>query len=378
MDSATALSLAIVIISLLAFFASFLLQDLAGEKPARFAFRLFFACVMLIYLLTALQSSHQNPIANLAAILCLATLSTSLLLGIFWRCRTSLPEYAIYGLAVAYCILQFVAGLENYLVAFLYNLACSMLAVYCLWQRKPLSNPADKGLALVLGLWSLALTVSLIQLLRLQLNDVSGQTDDVIDYTVIYSVAALTGLCILLIGSYLLDTRAELERQASHDPLTGLYNRRFFSQESSRLLSAANRHQSSISLILCNIDHFKHINEHYGNDAGDQAIRAFAGALQKALRNDDMLCRYDSDEFIALLPQTDLHNANRVAERMRGDTEQIQIADPQGDFHYTASFGVCQISDYADIEAGIKLADIALYTAKELGRNRVEIFRPAN
>jgi diguanylate cyclase (GGDEF)-like protein len=150
-----------------------------------------------------------------------------------------------------------------------------------------------------------------------------------------------------------------LELQAHQDVLTGIANRR-------RLLEVAKLH-SNLAVVLFDIDHFKQINDTHGHDAGDQTLCLAVGIAKGLLRQNDLLGRWGGEEFLLLLPQTNLEAAVHVAERMRQ-----AFANNQTTPTFTASFGVVHGVGQR-FEDLINQADIALYRAKQAGRNRVEV-----
>ncbi|SDM90534.1 sensor domain-containing diguanylate cyclase [Vreelandella arcis] len=170
----------------------------------------------------------------------------------------------------------------------------------------------------------------------------------------------------------------KLRAQAMTDPLTGVFNRRYLQAQASIEISRASRHDTPISLIAIDIDHFKHINDEYGHDAGDEVLKRFTDVIKGLLRQEDLLCRVGGEEFAILLPSTALDRAQQVAERIRAAVEQAQVsienADVPTTIYITASFGVTHIErGEKTLKAAIKRADNGLYEAKETGRNRIVI-----
>lgn len=161
----------------------------------------------------------------------------------------------------------------------------------------------------------------------------------------------------------------ELQQLAITDPLTGLYNRRMFHQLLTSEIERDRRYRSGLGLILCDLDHFKVINDNFGHDVGDKVLQAFATNVRKHLRDSDILARWGGEEFIMLIPQTSLEKTQAIAEKLRAETEKIVLA-PVGRF--TSSFGVTVFYGEDTVESFIKRADNALYIAKNNGRNRVE------
>ena len=159
------------------------------------------------------------------------------------------------------------------------------------------------------------------------------------------------------------------------DPLTGLPNRRHFFEVAASEFSRAKRYNSTVSVIMMDIDNFKNINDKHGHYVGDLVIQAVADQLKAALRDTDMPGRYGGEEFIALLPETSKPEAKAVAERLREELEARKIVADSNRINVTASFGVSSydggVDDYYSIDEVIDDADKALYQAKHLGRNLV-------
>lgn len=154
------------------------------------------------------------------------------------------------------------------------------------------------------------------------------------------------------------------------DPLTGLVNRRVFSDELAHWALHSERKAVQISALILDLDHFKSVNDDFGHAVGDAALVAVAGLLQQKLRPLDIAARYGGEEFVLLLPQTDLSEALLVAERLREEMPALNIEGyPR---KLTTSIGVAQLQIGEPVEAMLKRADAALYRAKHAGRNRVE------
>ncbi|MGH1373099.1 MAG: diguanylate cyclase domain-containing protein [Cellvibrionaceae bacterium] len=167
-----------------------------------------------------------------------------------------------------------------------------------------------------------------------------------------------------------------LKLMATTDSMTGLHNRRHLIDASKPLLSMNKRQSQSLSTLICDIDKFKNINDSYGHDIGDAAIIAFANTISACTRNEDLVARWGGEEFVIVLSSTDLEQAAALAERIRQKTEQIKLRIDGHEVCFTASFGLAIMpTDSEDIEEGIKLADQALYQAKQSGRNRVVAFQ---
>jgi len=163
----------------------------------------------------------------------------------------------------------------------------------------------------------------------------------------------------------------ELKHLSSTDQLTGLLNRRTISE---RIAYEKNRYQrtgKSFCLILCDVDHFKAINDSYGHDAGDHILCEIAELLQTNIRNYDFISRWGGEEFLMLLPDTLLSKGLDAAEKLRQNVAAHDFHYQQHQLNLTLSLGVSEYQDGSTIEACIKQADDCLYQAKKAGRNKV-------
>jgi diguanylate cyclase (GGDEF)-like protein len=167
--------------------------------------------------------------------------------------------------------------------------------------------------------------------------------------------------------------------QTTQDALTGVYNRATVLAYLEKHVDWARRYYRALSLILCDLDHFKNINDTYGHAAGDQVLRIFGLLTMGRLRSSDMVGRIGGEEFLVVLPETPGSEATSVAEQLRGAIFDERVIPPGGGdpFPVTCSYGVAQLNE-TDSDAGSLLAraDVALYRAKAQGRNRVEADLP--
>ena len=168
--------------------------------------------------------------------------------------------------------------------------------------------------------------------------------------------------------------KEKLERLATFDSLTGLYNRRAILGKLRELINLANRYKEDFSLSMLDIDHFKKVNDRYGHLTGDDVLEKVAALIRGTIRDTDIAGRYGGEEFIIILPQTTLSSAWVVVERLRSIIEQAEMKDPAGNvFAITVSQGLAGWERGEDAHSLISRSDEALYKAKEKGRNRVQI-----
>jgi two-component system cell cycle response regulator len=167
-----------------------------------------------------------------------------------------------------------------------------------------------------------------------------------------------------------------LYESAMHDPLTGVYNRRYLDGHLDAEFAFASRHGTSLSLLLIDADHFKRVNDSFGHAAGDTALRALAGHLKSSVRAEDMIARFGGEEFAVLAREISVEGALAVAERIRRSVEATPVKLDDGrSVPLTVSIGVVTMGSrrpYASSDALLEAADEALYRAKEAGRNRSE------
>lgn len=167
----------------------------------------------------------------------------------------------------------------------------------------------------------------------------------------------------------------DVQQRAARDPLTGLATKPVLADAAERALDEQRRYAHPVSLVFCDIDRFKSINDTYGHAVGDVVLREAAQRVRRTLRTVDLAARYGGEEFVLLLPNTGIAGARRIAERVRIALAASVIA-PAGEV--TASFGVAQAAPDESFQAWLDRADAAMYAAKRSGRNRVlEALPPA-
>ena len=168
-----------------------------------------------------------------------------------------------------------------------------------------------------------------------------------------------------------------LRESAMVDPMTGLYNRRFLQEHMSQILSGVLRRKTQIGLLVCDIDYFKQVNDTHGHDVGDELLRATANVLKSAVRDSDIVIRFGGEEFLVLLMDVQAGDAMPVAEKIRQAVEKLKVTVGEKVLQKTISIGVAEFPGDTDgFWQAIKYADVALYRAKEGGRNQCVRFAP--
>jgi diguanylate cyclase (GGDEF)-like protein/PAS domain S-box-containing protein len=162
----------------------------------------------------------------------------------------------------------------------------------------------------------------------------------------------------------------ELKRLSVTDPLTQIFNRTKFDQALKEEIKRCRRYNTELSIIMFDIDHFKHFNDTYGHDVGDKILVNLVNLVKKCIRDTDILSRWGGEEFMLLLPHTSLQNAVKLAERIRIKIKEHTFAKVDS---ITCSFGVCEFIKEDNEETLIKRVDNALYESKRSGRNKVTV-----
>ncbi|MDD3505939.1 MAG: GGDEF domain-containing protein, partial [Sulfurimonas sp.] len=167
----------------------------------------------------------------------------------------------------------------------------------------------------------------------------------------------------------------EIELLSKIDSLTGLWNRRYLEESLETEFKRAKRYDKELSIMIIDLDHFKHVNDTYGHMAGDEVLRQVSARIKKCQRETDFIGRYGGEEIVIILPETDLHTAVKVADSVRKSIEQKPIEFEKQNISLTTSIGVNSMrKEHESYATMFSEVDEALYNAKKLGRNRVEVF----
>jgi diguanylate cyclase (GGDEF)-like protein len=164
--------------------------------------------------------------------------------------------------------------------------------------------------------------------------------------------------------------RDNARRLADIDALTGLYNRRGWTDRVLAIDEALHDERQTLSVLFLDLDRFKELNDRLGHEAGDTALRVLANVMREELREQDLIGRYGGEEFVVALPGADRAHAARVAERIRQRLQDLASADPAAAMR-TVSIGVATLTAGESTTSLLKRADTAMYQAKAAGRNRV-------
>ncbi|NOQ35759.1 MAG: diguanylate cyclase, partial [Methylococcaceae bacterium] len=195
---------------------------------------------------------------------------------------------------------------------------------------------------------------------------------------IILGVLEATSMLIMAFGrliGQLISTNEQLHELAIKDSLTGLLNRRAFTEQGNVILAARQRNNTPVAVMMMDIDWFKKVNDNYGHAGGDEALRCLSHLLKTQARTPDVIGRLGGEEFGIVMPDTDMTGAMNSAERLRNQIEKLEVVTDNATFKMSASIGVDILRpDDTDLFSLLARADEALYAAKTAGRNRVVNF----
>ena len=203
-------------------------------------------------------------------------------------------------------------------------------------------------------------------------NWVTVEESSKTDYSLLYKVTLGASVLFLILyyrNRILAKYNKELELLSVTDPLTGIYNRMKINKTLDYEYKIAKRYKSDFGLMLIDIDHFKAVNDTYGHDMGDRVLKQFVNLIKSNIRETDILGRWGGEEFVVICPRTNIDALENVAENLRNKIEKYNFSHELKSI--TASFGITCYNEKNDLTTLLKAADVALYKAKELGRNRV-------
>lgn len=172
------------------------------------------------------------------------------------------------------------------------------------------------------------------------------------------------------------ETNYKLEQLSNVDPMTGIYNRRYFKEVSKKIVSLSNRNKQELVILILDIDKFKNINDKYGHTIGDQVIIKFARLLEKNIRNSDVVSRFGGEEFVILLNNINVEKRFLVSKKIQKELSLMNIYNENNEiFNITTSIGISKYDFIEDktIEDTINRTDKGLYEAKSTGRNKIII-----
>lgn len=291
------------------------------------------------------------------------------------RYSLRLPWTLVVTVLLAQAWLQLVDGSLG-LRVMAFSLPVSALSILCAWSllgRHPTKR--NFGEQFTAGLFILQVVLAMGFGLHAYLGGRSVNLFASGDMQRIALSLSEVGLALVTFGFVLMivgKLTEELNRHATRDPLTGIYNRRAFLAEAHSEFARCRRRRADLALLILDLDHFKSVNDNYGHAAGDEVLRKLVEAVSPCLRDYDVFARWGGEEFVVLLPDTPHAKAVRVAERLRQALMETPAHHAEQIIHCTLSIGVANLGEQdRSIEDLICRADHGLYAAKNAGRNQV-------
>jgi diguanylate cyclase (GGDEF)-like protein len=236
-----------------------------------------------------------------------------------------------------------------------------------------LSMPLRGALAALVSLWAFYLVLDVVMWTGEPLQPISRDAllaVHLFNLSVVFAMFSYLSFFYLKIVS---SAQRKLRQMAATDPLTGLFNRRHMIDLAERELARFQRSRHPIGLLLLDIDHFKVINDSHGHELGDKVLVDVANGIKAVLRSQDLIARWGGEEFLAILPDTNLEQARASAERVRQALMQQRWCFDGQSVAVTISVGVSEFQEDDSLTSAINRADRALYRCKDNGRNRVEV-----
>lgn len=246
--------------------------------------------------------------------------------------------------------------------------AVALPIAWLFWFRKSGRTVSDQGFAIVMLCWFLVCVLRTVTVEVQQDWILSGY---LVSQVLWPGIMAAYGLFV--ITGYLEETQQRLRAEAVQDPLTGQLNRRGLNEAVAGCLNYLQRNQQPAALLMIDLDHFKRVNDQFGHDGGDLVLVQTAKAIKTMLRQSDVLARFGGEEFLIFLPSANRDMAQRTAERLLEGVRQLEWpASMPEDYQLTISIGVSVFGPDYDFSRTLRLADQALYRAKQNGRDRIE------
>ena len=236
-----------------------------------------------------------------------------------------------------------------------------------------LSMPLRGALVALVSLWAFYVTLDVVMWTVEPLQPISRDAllaVHLFNLSVVFAMFSYLSFFYLKIVS---SAQRKLRHMAATDPLTGLFNRRHMLDLAEKELARFQRSRHPIGLLLLDIDHFKFINDSHGHEVGDKVLVEVANAIKGELRSQDLIARWGGEEFLAILPDTNLGQARASAERVRQALMQQRWCFDGQSVAVTISVGVSEFQEDDGLKSAINRADRALYRCKDNGRNRVEV-----
>ena len=291
-----------------------------------------------------------------------------------WRPTNLVPfAAAIYAVTVWFAIFDPHAGIVRWIVP-LYAAVTLALSAFLIVTYRETTRPSEWAAAISIALFAVSQLVAAGLALAQGAEHEPVLFDKFMHFTYITLPAGYMSTSIMIILMMASDISEKMKEVAVRDQLTGLLNRRGFTEYAERAFASARRRGTELSVIMTDIDRFKFINDRFGHAAGDVALAHFAALFAEDRRKEDIVARVGGEEFALLLPGTDLRDAMALADQLCRKVGATPLDLTSVGLPITASFGVAAISrDDTTVDDMIRRADRALYRSKRAGRNQVDL-----
>jgi diguanylate cyclase (GGDEF)-like protein len=345
----------------------YVLSDASNPTPGLGLYAVYFMAALLGWIAFALQQGSQVPMSvdvpSVASILN----SYILFLAVGQRAGIRGGRYILGLICLIACLSVFflgpreMFGVQAATAAFFFT-GSGLLCGWRCWKKRNAGDGITVAAALMMAI---GIPLAFYQWL-VQDNFQLAQSITFGVYSSAYTLVAIGFL-----ASVVIEYQRNLSHLAMEDPLTQLLNRRGLENALHITLAQATRQHSPTAAVMVDIDHFKEVNENFGHDAGDQIIRQVAQVLQRLSRSGDVVARTGGEEFLLVLPDTELDGARILAERIRSDIGTAPLIINQQRIPITVSLGVAGTIGEIELDKLSQEADRAMYLAKRGGRNRV-------
>jgi diguanylate cyclase (GGDEF)-like protein len=345
----------------------YVLSDAGNASPGLGLYAVYFMAALLGWIAFALQQGASIPmVVDIPSVLSILN-SYILFMAAGQRAGFTRGRLALGIVCLIACMsVFFIRPREMFAVqaasAAFFFLCAGLICGWRCWKK---NNVGDGIIAAAAAMMVLGVSVALHRWL-IQGDFAMAQAIIFGAYSWAYTLVAMG-----FMASMLIEYQHSLSHLATEDPLTQLLNRRGLENALHLTLAEASRGQLPTAAVIAGIDHFKEINSNFGSDAGDQVIRRVAQCLQRLTRGSDVVARTGGDEFLMILPHTDLDGARILAERIRLDIADRPLVVNQQRIPVTVSVGVAGSSGETDLDKLSQEASRAMHLAKRGGRNRI-------
>lgn len=345
----------------------YVLSDASNPTPGLGLYTVYFMAALLGWIALALQRGSEVPMAVDVPSVASVLNSYILFLAAGQRAKVVRGRYILGLICLIGTLSVFFLGPRE-----MFGVQAATAAIFfagtgilCGWRSWKKGNAGDGIIALA----ALMMTFGIPMALYHWLIQDDYQLAQVITFGV-YS-SAYTLVAIGFLASVVIEYQQNLSHLTLEDPLTQLLNRRGLENALHVTLAQATRQQLPTAAVMVDIDHFKEVNDNFGHEAGDQVIRVIAQTLQRMSRTGDVIARTGGEEFLLVLPNTELDGARILAERIRADISAAPLIINQQRIPITVSLGVAGTIGEIELDKLSQKADRAMYLAKQGGRNRV-------